>query len=101
MTVRLEPILDVVVIGDVDERDEVGMDSEGVDAEDDKVEEFTDLVVSDEIVDTEDDKVEEITGIVTIEVVEEVTGIVTAEDDGVAEDSILLVDVEDDGMSGS
>lgn len=81
--VRLEPVLDVVVVEDVDERDEVEMDSEGVDnTEDNNVEEFADVVVIDEVVDTENDKVEEITGMVIAEV-EEITGIVIADDDRV------------------
>lgn len=91
--VRLDLILDVVVKDNVVERDEAIVGSDGVDTEEDKVEEITGMVIAEddgvvidemepEDLDTEEREVEEITGIVLLDV-EDITGIVIAEDDSV------------------
>lgn len=106
--VRLEPILDVVVKDDVVEDDEAVVDSDGLDPEEDKIEEITGMVIAEddgvvvidemepEDLDTEESEVEEITGIVILDI-DDMTGIVSSEVDDIT--GIVICDVED--MTGT
>lgn len=101
--VRLDLILDVVVKDNVVERDEAIVGSDGVDTEEDKVEEITGMVIAEddgvvvdemepEDLDTEEREVEKFTGIVLLDV-EDITGIVIFEVEDIT--GIAIAEVKD------